>query len=522
MNLLRKTLIGLAVVPAFMTTQASFAQEIETLVMPGDVISAHIDIESECSSCHKLFDKSSQRVLCLDCHEDVAADVNQEVGFHGRHAEASSAQCSSCHTEHEGRNAVLIILDEEDFDHAFTDFELLGAHQDAECSDCHERSKKHREADDQCVDCHKEDEPHQDRMGTDCGNCHQPTEWLAAEFDHDTTDYALLGKHGDAACLGCHEDRTFPSPPTACIDCHAEDDAHDGRSGNDCANCHNPSDWHDSSFDHSRDTDFELLGKHAELSCGDCHSESPFDDVMDIACVSCHLDDDEHDGHNAEQCDTCHSNSTWPETKFNHDTDTEYGLRGAHKEIACNDCHVEPIFEVELVSTCESCHAEEDPHEGSLGVLCENCHTEVTWQDPVFFDHDLTSFPLLGVHDEKECEDCHKTKVFTVVDDSCTACHEDDDPHRDNFTGRCGACHNPVAWDLWVFDHNVQTEFELSGAHIKVACNDCHRSTLRKMKAVNSSCGNCHRADDIHDNEFGFDCGRCHSADSFSEVRSLQ
>ena len=103
-------------VPVFMTTQTSFAQDIETLVMPGDVISAHADLESECSSCHKMFDKSGQRVLCLDCHEDVAADVNQEVGFHGSHAEASSAQCSSCHTEHEGRDAIVVVLNEKDFD----------------------------------------------------------------------------------------------------------------------------------------------------------------------------------------------------------------------------------------------------------------------------------------------------------------------------------------------------------------------------------------------------------------------
>ena len=522
MHFQRTSFFGLVMMIALLTSHDTRAQDIETLVMPGEVIKGHADLESECSSCHKMFDKEGQKKLCLDCHEDVAADVGQNLGFHGLRPEVQDGQCSSCHAEHEGRDAIVVILDEDTFDHRFTDFELEAAHSEAACADCHESDLRHREAPSECVSCHKEDEPHQDTMGTDCATCHQPTEWLEAEFDHDTTEYALLGKHNDAACLDCHEDRTFPEPPTACFDCHAEDDAHDGRSGNDCAGCHNPTDWHDSSFDHFRDTDFELLGKHGELSCGDCHSEKPFEDVMDQACVSCHLEDDEHDAHNGEQCDTCHSNSAWPETKFDHDTGTDYSLLGAHKETACNDCHVEPIFEVALATTCESCHAEEDPHEGSLGTLCENCHTEVTWQDPIFFDHDLTPFPLLGTHNENECEDCHKTQVFTDVDNSCASCHSDDDPHRGNFTGRCDACHNPVAWDLWTFDHNLRTDFELSGAHVSVACNDCHRSALNKMKTISRSCGSCHRPDDIHDNEFGADCGRCHSADSFKEVRTLQ
>ena len=507
---------------ALMTLQSTRAQEIETLVMPGRVITAHADLEPECSSCHKMFDKKGQKALCLDCHEDIASDVSGENGFHGKRAEVQSDQCSSCHTEHEGRDAIVVILDEETFDHRFTDFELLGSHKEAECADCHEPDVKHRDAPSACVDCHQDDEPHQEKMGFECTNCHQPTEWLDAKFDHDTTDYPLLGKHSEAACLDCHEDPTFPKPASTCYDCHAEDDAHDGRSGNACGNCHNPSDWHDSSFDHARDTDFELLGRHGELTCNDCHSDKPFEDEMDTACVSCHLEDDEHNGHNGEQCDTCHSNTAWPDTTFNHDIDTDYRLLGGHMEVACNDCHVEPIYEVELNTTCESCHLDDDPHDGSLGTLCESCHTEVNWQDPVFFDHDLTSFPLLGSHNDNECEDCHATQAYKEVESECAGCHHVDDPHRGSFTGRCDACHNPVAWDLWDFDHNVQTEFPLQGAHVEVACNDCHRSAIEKMKLIDGSCGSCHRADDIHDNEFGVNCGRCHTTDSFKEVRTLQ
>jgi hypothetical protein len=522
MPLQRTFFLGLVMMIAVLTSQTATAQDIETLVMPGEVTSVHVELESECSSCHKMFDKQGQKQLCLDCHEDVALDVTEEAGFHGQRAEVQSDQCSSCHTEHEGRDAVIVLLDEATFDHRFTDFELLGAHDEADCQDCHDDGSKHREAQSECANCHAEDEPHQDKMGSNCTTCHQPTEWLDAEFDHSTTDYDLLGKHQEAACLDCHEDRTFPKASIECVDCHVDDDAHDGRSGNQCGSCHNPTDWHDSSFDHVRDTDFDLLGRHAEAACDDCHSENPFEDTMSMDCVSCHLEDDEHDAHRGEQCDTCHSSSAWSEPTFYHDRDTTYALLGGHLEPACNDCHVEPIFEVALNTSCESCHIEDDVHEQSLGTQCEACHTEVNWQDPVFFDHDLSPFPLLGQHGEAECDDCHQTQTFGDTDSGCVTCHQDEDPHRGNFDDQCGACHNPVAWDRWTFDHNLQTNFTLAGAHVDVACDDCHRSPLQKMKSTGTSCGSCHRASDLHDGEFGPNCGRCHSADSFSDVRSVQ
>lgn len=519
-RILTKT--SLLLVFSLLTIANTHAQDIETLVMPGEVIRGHVEYESECSACHKMFDKGGQRELCLDCHEDVAADVSGRSGYHGLFGEAREEQCATCHTEHEGRDAIVVILDEPGFDHLYTDFELLDSHLEAECADCHAPGDKHRDAASDCAACHGEDEPHAGVMGDDCGSCHQPTEWLEAEFDHSTTDYPLLGNHLDTACLDCHEDRTFPAPPTDCVGCHLEDDAHDGRSGEQCENCHNPTDWHDSSFDHLRDTDFELLGSHASLACGDCHSDNPFEDTMDMNCVSCHLEDDAHDKHRGDECDSCHASTKWAEPVFDHDVQTDFLLRGGHRELACNDCHVEPVFVVELENNCESCHRDDEPHAGSLGSQCANCHTEVSWQDPVFFDHDLGSFPLLGLHADNDCGDCHASQEFGNTGSDCVGCHVDDDPHSGNFDEQCESCHNPVGWDRWTFDHNTQTEFALTGAHVEVACDDCHRTSLASMQSTGGSCGSCHRSSDAHDGEFGFDCGRCHSADSFREVRSVQ
>lgn len=505
-----------------LTIQPSTAQELESLVMPGPVIAGHADIETECASCHKSFEKSAQRALCMDCHEDVATDIREGRGLHGLHPDIGDTQCRDCHAEHLGRDADVVGLDEDAFDHRYTDFELIGKHGETECADCHLADDRHRDAPSACFDCHEDDDPHERTMSDSCGDCHTPADWTEVEFDHDTTDWPLVGKHADTNCDECHDDKTFRGAPTNCYGCHAEDDAHDGRSGNECETCHSPSGWDDTRFDHARDTDFPLLGQHGQLTCDDCHSDDPFADTLDMRCVSCHLEDDTHEGHRGDACDNCHTVDTWEEPTFDHDTDTDFVLRGSHNEVACNDCHIEPVFDVAPGNTCDACHVDDEPHDGTLGTDCASCHSEVTWQDPVFFDHDLTRFPLLGKHAGNECEDCHEDQAFKSTDRDCVSCHVEDDVHEGNFHERCAECHNPVAWDIWAFDHDVQTDFPLAGAHATVQCADCHRTPLERIKAIDNSCRNCHRADDVHDGEFGFDCGRCHTADSFSEVRSLQ
>jgi Cytochrome c3/Cytochrome c7 and related cytochrome c len=436
--------------------QPSAAQDIESLVMPGPVSEAHVEAESECANCHQRFKKSAQRELCLDCHEDVAEDLAGGSGFHGRNPDVGTEQCSDCHTEHEGRDADILGLDEDNFDHQFTDFELLGKHADVACADCHTQ-EKHRDAPSDCVGCHRDDDVHKETMGSDCADCHNALDWTDAEFDHETTGWPLLGKHAEVACNDCHEDQTYLGAPSNCFGCHAEDDAHDGRSGNRCEDCHSPTSWNDSRFDHTRDTDFPLLGKHALLTCDDCHSENPFSDQIDSGCISCHLEDDSHEGHNGENCESCHAFDDWAESTFDHDTDTDYVLRGGHRDVACNDCHIEPIFEQSPGTACADCHLDDDAHDGTLGTDCAACHTEVSWEDAVFFDHDLTSFPLLGAHSDVECEDCHKDKAFASTESDCVSCHREDDVHDGHFHERCGDCHNPVDWKIWTFDHDVQT-----------------------------------------------------------------
>src|SRR5210317_1552190 len=78
---------------------ASLAVDIETLLMPGEVISGHAKFESDCSSCHTRFSKNTQTRLCLDCHEKVDADITARDGFHGRIGKDGDT-CKQCHSEH--------------------------------------------------------------------------------------------------------------------------------------------------------------------------------------------------------------------------------------------------------------------------------------------------------------------------------------------------------------------------------------------------------------------------------------
>lgn len=516
----RALFTGLALMLLVVGFDVAHAQ-LESLVMPGEVIAGHADIEKECASCHVKFDREKQKELCAGCHEDVGNDIAAGEGFHGRDRNAKRRECSYCHTDHEGRDANIVPLDESSFGHKNTDFPLVGKHDGVKCSGCHEPESKHRTAPSTCVACHEDDSPHPESVGKECSGCHAPTGWENVTFDHSLTAFELVGSHAQTGCLDCHAEHTFVDTPTNCFSCHAEDDAHDGRSGQECGNCHQPTDWKDTSFNHARDTSFALTGKHAPLACGDCHSDDPFNDSMDMACIACHEEDDNHDGHFGERCETCHVPEGFDDLRFDHDVDTGHALHGAHVSIECSACHIEPIFEAKPLATCGECHKDDDPHSGTQGTTCTDCHNEVSWKDNLFFDHGLTHFPLLGKHADAECTACHETQVFRDAPDNCSGCHADDDPHNDRFPDDCAMCHAPVEWSKWRFDHDTQTDFMLEGAHRSSDCETCHRQSLKAQKRLGSQCSDCHASDDIHNGEFGPDCGRCHSSDSFEEVQQI-
>ncbi len=169
-------------------------------------------------------------------------------------------------------------------------------------------------------------------------------------------------------------------------------------------------------------------------------------------------------------------------------------------------------------TACLTCHRDDDLHRNQEGKACERCHIESGWGESVFFEHDLTRFPLVGQHGTVSCESCHLSPAFKDVDKKCSDCHKPEDAHESRLGDRCEQCHNPTGWNLWEFSHDSRTEYSLNGSHQDLVCNACHTNRLETDAKPSKKCQTCHRKDDIHRGRFGRICGRCHTENKFSEI----
>lgn len=509
----------------------SNADSIESLLMPGPVIKAHEEFEQQCDKCHDKANKDRQGKLCMHCHDhkNILDDIENKKGLHGRLPASIKTQCKHCHTEHEGRGAKVILLDKSTFDHSNTDFRLKGAHQKAACDGCHKPEKKYHEAPHECYSCHKKQDVHEGEHGKKCGDCHSADSWKQKAFDHDEkTEFPLKGAHKDTHCSSCHLNQKFKDTTKECIGCHKIQDIHNGGYGDKCDRCHNPERWDKIRFDHFKETEFRLLGRHKQASCNSCHTPAVLKKNKRMKkelprdCYGCHKHDDTHKGQNGEKCKDCHNSKSWRKHTFDHNKETDFPLRGKHKDLACSFCHKGDIKRDEekdiLKTACIECHRKDDVHHGKQGEQCDSCHNEKGWQEKVFFDHDLSSFPLIGMHAAIQCEECHLTSVYGSTESECKVCHSGDDVHKTRLGTDCETCHNPNSWENWLFDHDEATRFEIDGAHEEAGCYDCHRSKSKGKLKASRDCISCHRSQDIHSRQFGRQCGKCHSTESFKDV----
>ena len=506
-----------------MTANAQFGP-LERFVMPGPLIEGHAEYESECRSCHVQFDRGSQRRLCLDCHKEIADDLATQTGYHSLSPDVGQRECAECHADHEGRGADIVGLVEDSFDHGLTDFPLRDSHLEVGCADCHMPDLTFHSTETECVSCHLEDDQHMGNLGAECADCHIETEWSDAHFDHELkTGYMLTGAHDDISCVSCHVEELYEGTSDECVSCHRDDDSHMGTNGTECQDCHTSLNWEDVLFDHGSVTGFALVDGHGGLECESCHEGNKYEQELSTECFDCHEEDDSHDGINGSLCGDCHQATEWLDVTFDHERDAEFALHDAHADLACNDCHFDPVAVALPATDCFGCHDDDDPHEGQLGQECDSCHSEASFTPTIRFDHDLTRFPLLGRHAEVECDDCHETHAFLDAEDTCVSCHREDDIHERRLGDDCATCHTPNDWLLWVFDHDSQTDFPLTGSHTGLDCHACHREpAVDGVVAVSTECGGCHRSDDPHFGEFGQDCQECHTTESFGILRSLR
>jgi hypothetical protein len=496
------------------------ADSLESIFSPGELSAAHKNFDERCDSCHDTSDKTKQDKLCLDCHEhkNVANDIRQHKGFHGRIKMPGQNACKQCHREHRGRGENIIALTTGSFDHGNTDFKLKGEHLVLDCKTCHKQNTKYREAPSACYSCHKKQDIHKGNLGKECQTCHVETGWKKSGFDHEkNTDFPLKGKHSEIDCQLCHINNEFKETPKSCFNCHNLNDVHGRRYGTKCQTCHTENEWKKTKFDHARDANYSLTGKHRTTDCDSCHTGDLYTQKVSKTCFSCHRNDDEHKGKNGGKCHECHTTQGWGSSQFDHNRKTDFPLTGKHKSVICESCHRGTV-DKKLPKDCYSCHKYSDPHTGKMGKNCNQCHNTHGWNKNLFFDHDISRFPLIGIHAVTACEECHITQDYKGTYTQCIKCHESRDEHKGRFGEDCGYCHNPNSWKTWLFDHNKQTKFKLDGTHADNKCYSCHRTKMKTLKRSIANCSNCHSGDDIHQGGFGQYCDRCHTTRDFREL----
>ena len=481
-------------------------------ISPGPLARSHQSLAgaTNCSTCHKLGAGEAQ-FRCLECHTEIAGRLAAKKGLHATFglAPGSSQGCVRCHSDHNGESFPLV----------------------------------------------KWDPPQ-------------------AQFDHRKTGYTLEGKHTALACNQCHNpthvdgamrtairvrdlNRTFLGLSPACASCHR--DQHEGRLGTACQQCHNSNDWKNvSQFDHAK-TKFPLTGLHAQVTCAKCHTpgadQKPrYTGIPFSKCVDCHAD--RHNGAFTQGCQACHNTNGWKRVQagtlnaqFDH-SKTKYPLTGKHQEVGCSQCHANGDFKKPLAfPRCMDCH-KPDPHGGQFarrtdGGECSSCHTVEGFKPAKFGvkDHALTAYPLEYKHAEVECGKCHlpkgKDTLYKVRFDRCVNCHRDE--HEGQFTAapylnKCDSCHTLKGYrpSTYSLQQHQKLAFSLTGAHIAIACTECHKPrdpVLGRPAAQfhwqNLACTSCHH--DPHRDQFfermrvlkdgkPVGCEACHSTDTWKDL----
>jgi len=495
-----------------------------------------------CDDCHKGAGTSQFTGLstqCVSCHlQDYAKTTlpNHQV------AKFSTA-CEQCHSMDGWFGAK--------FDHAkFTGFALTGMHATLECSACH--GSNFQVAGGTCVNCHLNDynattNPNHAQAGfsQQCTTCHNTASWSQVTFNHNTfTKFPLTGAHANVACQQCHVNGQFAGTPTDCYSCHAKDfnstaNPNHVQAGfpQQCELCHSTTSWSGAHFDHSK-TPFPLTGAHTTVACALCHVNNNFTS-LGTTCVSCHLTDFQKTNNPPhqqagfpQQCDLCHSTTSWAGATFDHNTFAKFPLTGAHATLACGQCHVNNNFN--LTSTaCNSCHLNDyngttNPSHAAAGFPtdCSICHTTASWSGAQF-DHSKEGFPLTGAHATlNSCLLCHINNNFALQTTACVSCHLRDYNGTTNpshvqaaFPQQCDVCHSTTAWTPASFNHN-NTPFPLTGAHVNTPCNSCHING--QFAGTPTDCYSCHQAQyksttDPNHVAAGFPttCQTCHNTTSW-------
>jgi hypothetical protein len=369
--------------------------------------------EVACEKCHNF---SAGKVVtslpfasCTDCHRDAHAGTATLAG--------RIVDCAACHTVDGFHPSTYTVAQ-----HRQAKYPLEGRHQQVRCAACHVKNPPGvptplgssgiwmRPLATQCRDCHADDHGGQFASRPDrgaCAACHRVDGWKPSTFtvaQHASLRLRLEGRHADVACGACHGPARKNLPPLAgaqvlgkagvalklkeieCVACHV--DPHDGRYPR-CLDCHGVRSFRPSTVDiatHKRYR-FPLTGAHAAVSCVDCHAEMnhpattsslvlarwSFPRLLFPAprggCEACH--GKPHGAQFATRpdrgaCESCHGEDVFrPATRFDHNRDAAFTLKGAHENVPCSRCHpttrdagASVVVYHPVSGKCETCHGD--------------------------------------------------------------------------------------------------------------------------------------------------------------------
>ena len=170
-------------------------------------------------------------------------------------------------------------------------------------------------------------------------------------------------------------------------------------------------------------------------------------------------------------CENCHTSSAWKPIRSKPDFDhgkTGYPLRGLHTVVACQECHVKPVF-ANVGRNCQDCHA--DIHRRKNGAECDSCHRVSGWQVSIHsINEHQDRFPLIGAHAVADCYSCHKAGAVGQfnrqgLSTDCVSCHlkafqKAASPNHmaSGFSTDCRQCHTSMdSWMIAAFPRAART-----------------------------------------------------------------
>lgn len=342
---------------------------------------------------------------CASCHPDV--HVEQFVG-----PRETANPCQLCHTT-ENFNQTL-------FDHndqAFSTFALEGKHAAVKCAGCHPRVRvgdnkeatRYKPVPTSCAGCHQDVHrgeyatlPDMKGGPTRCEVCHSADTWLVAHYDrHEITAMPLRGMHREVDCKNCHR-LEFSEPMSAlCGSCHR--DVHQGDFGARCESCHNETNWQATfSADAHRRTGFPLVGRHAILSCRECHpgAQGMAFGQTTVGCYACHAADYQRTAlgsinHSASgfgtTCRECHNAWAFSPANFPQHAACFQIAGGPHRGITCRSCHIS-LNGAQVTGRCATNTAS-----------CTACHEHACSKNDRIHE-EVSGYSC----NDRKCYECHK------------------------------------------------------------------------------------------------------------------